>query len=110
MFYSRLDVRRWFVLSNVLSVSCVACERNPERSDGLNEHPCQLHTMLDHMSEVDDERLFVAFRALRLAGCRAALLIAPAMSFFVAPAANSPRIKRSRETVGSLASILATRD
>src|SRR5712692_2031532 len=36
--------------------------------------------------------------------------IALAISFFFAPAANSARIKRSTETAGSLASILATRD
>src|SRR5258708_40011416 len=36
--------------------------------------------------------------------------IALAISFFFAPAANSARIKRSSETAGSLASILATRD
>src|ERR1051325_6665013 len=36
--------------------------------------------------------------------------MALAMSFFFAPAASKALIKRSRETVGSLASIFATRD
>jgi hypothetical protein len=32
---------------NVSRISCVACERQTERSDGRREHPRQLHPMLD---------------------------------------------------------------
>src|SRR6266404_8433512 len=46
----------------------------------------------------------------RYAASDSLLAIAFAISFFLAPAASNARTKRSSETAGSLASILATRD